>query len=112
MQRCAHYVRQAAFLSISKSQTQLSLHVPSVRMMLFAAAAGNAAPCTVPAVRRTAWHRSVPTGVSLTRYTERKKGVSQMRNSYVLSVRRSLHAKNLQMEVKFIGLCSVTGMDI
>jgi hypothetical protein len=36
-----------------------------------------------------------------------------MRNGYVLSVRRSWrHTEELQMEVKFIGLCTVRDTDI
>jgi hypothetical protein len=74
MEGCEHYVsRQVAFLCISKSLTQLSPHIPLVRMMLFAA--GNAALCIVLADRRIAWHSSVPTGISLTKSTLRGKKV-------------------------------------
>jgi hypothetical protein len=81
---------------------------PSVRawhnfLCTFPLATGNAALCTVPADRRIAWHRSVPAGISLT------KSTLKMRN--VLSMRRSWHTEGLQMEIKFIGLCPVTGTD-
>jgi len=56
----------------------------------------------------TYWHQP---DKKCTEKNKKKKGVSQLPNSYVLSVRRSLHTEELQMEVKCIGLCSVRSTD-
>jgi hypothetical protein len=110
VQRCGRYVRQVAFLCMSKSLTQLSLHVSSVRMMLFASWYCCAVYCSC-------WSPNCLAQVGTYWYqpdekcTERKKGVSQMRNGFWVCVVRSLHTEEFQMEVKCIGLCSVRRTD-